>query len=215
MTAVTETRTWTLLIPAPTTMQTSNRRERWHSIAPRRRAWREAAYWQAAAAKLPRGLTKVRIDVVLRFTTNRRRDAPNYHPEVIKPCVDALAPPKTAKTGKGERVDPGWGLIPDDTEEFVFLTEPEIGPTVPKAEYPYGLVELTITDISGEDPVIDDAGFETERRSMRRTTAWTYRCPARHQIVVTVRGEQEQEPVSYRALFRDEHSGCCRVDEVA
>lgn len=148
MAAMTETRVWTLMIPAPTAMQTSNRREHWRAIAPRRRAWRESAYWHAAAAKLPKGLGRVRIDVELRFTTNRRRDAPNYYPEVIKPCVDALSPPKQVKSKNGVRVEPGWGLVSDDTAEFVDLTAPTIGPTVSRAEYPHGLVVLTITDLS-------------------------------------------------------------------
>jgi hypothetical protein len=187
-------------------MQTSNRREQWHSIAPRRRKWREAAYWQAAAAKLPKGITKVRIDVTLRFTINRRRDAPNYYPEVIKPCVDALSPPKTVKSGKGERVEPGWGLVPDDTAEFLELSAPEIGPTVSKADFPFGLVELVITDISEQGSVMDAAGFETERREMRRTVEWTFRCRARHQVVVTVRGLEDPGP--YRDLFMAQHAGC-------
>jgi hypothetical protein len=129
-------------------MQTSNRREHWRAISRRRKAWRETAYWHAAAAKLPKGLARVRIDVELRFTTNRRRDAPNYYSDVIKPCVDALAPQKRVKSAKGERVEPGWGLIPDDTAEFLDLTAPRIGETVSRMDYPFGLVVLTITDLS-------------------------------------------------------------------
>lgn len=150
MNAVTTARVWTLAIPAPTAMQTSNRREHWRAISRRRKTWREAAYWHAAAAKLPKGLTKVRIDVELRFTINRRRDAPNYYSDVIKPCVDALAPQKRVKSGSGERVEAGWGLIPDDTAEFLDLGAPRIGDTVSRKDYPYGLVVLTITDLSEE-----------------------------------------------------------------
>lgn len=148
MTAVTETRVWVLEIPAPAPMVTSNRREHWRAISRRRKTWREAAFVRAAAAKLPKGLSRVRIDVELRFTTNRRRDAPNYYPEVIKPCVDALSPARQVKSANGVRVEAGWGLIPDDTAEFLDLLAPRIGPTVAKAEYPYGLVVLTITDLS-------------------------------------------------------------------
>lgn len=152
MTTMTDTRTWTLAIPAPTVMQTSNRREHWRAISRRRKAWRDAAYWQAAAAKLPKGLSRVRIDVELRFTTNRRRDAPNYYSDVIKPCVDALSPPRRVTSAKGVRVEAGWGLIPDDTAEFLDLTAPRIGPTVSKAEFPHGLVVFTITDLSEVAP---------------------------------------------------------------
>lgn len=153
MTAMTETRVWTLAIPAPTPMQTSNRREHWTKVSKRRKQWREAAYWRAAAMRLPTGLTKVRIDVELRFTTRRRRDAPNYYSDVIKPIVDALGPQRKAKTKTGVRVEPGWGLIPDDTAEFLDLTAPRIGDPVPKGLHPYGLVVLTITDLSGEETV--------------------------------------------------------------
>lgn len=145
---------WALAIPAPTPMQTSNRCEHWSAVSRRRKAWRQAAYIHAAAAKLPKGLRRVRVDVELRFITNRRRDAPNYYPEVIKPCVDALGPQRVVKArgGPGTRVECGWGLIPDDTAEYLDLTAPRIGATVPKAQHPHGLVVLTITDISHEVP---------------------------------------------------------------
>ncbi|MCG5464179.1 hypothetical protein MED01_002344 [Micromonospora sp. MED01] len=150
MTTMTDTRTWTVAIPAPTPMQTSNRREHWSKISRRRKTWRETAYGRIALAKLPRGLTKIRVDVELRFTTNRRRDAPNYYSDVIKPCIDALAPEKRVKllNRPGHRVEMGWGVIPDDTAEFLDLTAPKIGPVVAKTLHPFGLVVLTITDLS-------------------------------------------------------------------
>jgi hypothetical protein len=150
VTTMTAARTWTLAIPAPAAMQTANRREHWRAVARRRKTWREAAYLWAAVAKLPRGLARVRIDVELRFTTNRRRDAPNYYSEVIKPCVDALTPAREVRSRGSVRVEPGWGLIPDDTEEFLDLGAPRIGPTVSRVLYPYGLVVFTITDLSEE-----------------------------------------------------------------
>ncbi|MEU7170362.1 hypothetical protein ABZ949_02575 [Micromonospora tulbaghiae] len=149
MSATTETRVWTVAIPAPTPMQTSNRREHWSAISRRRKAWRETAYARIAHAGLPTGLTRIRVDVELRFTTNRRRDAPNYYSDVIKPCIDALAPERRAKKpGGGYRVERGWGVIPDDTAEFLDLTAPKIGPVVPKGLHPFGLVVLTVTDLS-------------------------------------------------------------------
>lgn len=142
--------TWTLTIPAPTPMQTSNRREHWRATARRRKQWREAAYLRAASMKLPHGLLKVRVDVELRFTTRRRRDAPNYYSDVIKPCIDAIGPQRRVRTQNGERIELGWGLIPDDTAEFLDLTAPRIGEPVPARLHPYGLVLLTITDLSQE-----------------------------------------------------------------
>jgi hypothetical protein len=148
--AVTDTRVWTLAIPAPLPMKSSNSREHWRAVSRYRKTWREAVYWHAAAARLPKGLSRVRIDVELRFTAVRRRDAPNYHPEVIKPCVDALGPQRQVKGKNGVRTEPGWGLIPDDTAEFLDLTAPRIGDPVPKGLHPNGLVILTITDLTGE-----------------------------------------------------------------
>lgn len=149
MTTTTATRTWTLAIPAPVPMKSSNAREHWRAVARDRKAWREATYWRAAAFKLPKGLRKVRVDVELRFTAVRRRDAPNYYSEVIKPCIDALGPARTVESKKGVRVEPGWGVIPDDTAEFLDLTPARIGDPVAKGAYPHGLVVLTITDLTG------------------------------------------------------------------
>jgi hypothetical protein len=141
-------RVWTLAIPAPEPMKSANAREHWRAVSRSRRTWREAAYLWAATAKLPRGLAKIRIDVELRFTAVRRRDAPNYHPTVIKPCVDALGPQRIVRGKNGIRVEPGWGLIPDDTAEYLDLTSPRIGVPVPRGSYPHGLVVLTITDLT-------------------------------------------------------------------
>lgn len=147
MTTTAGTRTWTVVIPAPTPMQTSNRREHWSAISRRRRIWRETAYGRVALANLPTGLAKVRVDVKLRFTTNRRRDAPNYYSEVIKPCVDALGPARQVRFKGQIRTEPGWGLIPDDTAEYLDLSPARIGDPVPKGSHPHGLVVLTITEV--------------------------------------------------------------------
>ncbi|MEV1315325.1 hypothetical protein AB0J14_04490 [Micromonospora arborensis] len=151
MTTMTDTRTWTVAIPAPHPMKTVNRNEHWSAGSRRRRDWRETAYARIALADLPKGLVRIRVDVELRFTTNRRRDAPNYYGDVIKPCIDALSPEKRVKArgGNGFRVERGWGVIPDDTAEFLDLAAPKIGPLVAKTLHPFGLVVLTITDLSG------------------------------------------------------------------
>lgn len=150
MTTQTATRTWTVAIPAPAPMKTANRNEHWSAGSRRRRAWRETAYARIALANLPRGLSRIRVEVELRFTVSRRRDAPNYYTDVIKPCIDALSPERKVKkqNGAGYRLERGWGVIPDDTAEFLDLTAPTIGPVVSKGLHPYGLVVLTITDLS-------------------------------------------------------------------
>jgi hypothetical protein len=45
-----------------------------------------------------------------------------------------------------------------------------------------------------------------EQREMRRSSRWTYRCPADHWAAVTVRGHDE--PAGYGDLFRELHAGC-------
>lgn len=151
MGALADTRVWTLAIPAPVPMKSANSNDHWRTTSRSRRTWREAAYGRAALAKLPRGLHRIRVDVELRFTTVRRRDAPNYHAGVIKPCIDALTPERRVRKKDGSyRVEHGWGLIPDDTAEFLDLTAPRIGDPVSSGLHPYGLVVLTITDLSGE-----------------------------------------------------------------
>ncbi len=48
-----------------------------------------------------------------------------------------------------------------------------------------------------------------QRRLMRRSSAWTYRCAAGHSVTVSVRGHEE--PVEYGALFGRLHSACREV----
>lgn len=142
-------RTWTLRFPAPAEMLSVNGNPHWRRTSPVRKTWREAVFVHAKAAKLPVGLTKVRIDVLLRFPTNGRRDAANYHGNCVKPLVDAMGPPiNTVRAGK-PIVAPGYGLIADDTAEFLDGPFVRLGPKVadPKA-CPFGEVLVTITDLS-------------------------------------------------------------------
>jgi hypothetical protein len=145
-------RTWTLTFPAPTSMPSVNSgNQHWRKMSPIHKTWRETAYIHAKAAKLPVGLVKVRIGIELRFPTNGRRDAGNYYTHVVKPCVDAFGPP-IDKMRAGRRVIAvGYGLIPDDTAEFLDGPFVTLGPKVddPK-QCPYGQVVVTITDLSGE-----------------------------------------------------------------
>ena len=148
------TRTWTVEIPAPQPIKSVNKQEHRLAAGRYRRVWRETAWARYANAKLPKGLSRIRVEVELRFTTGHKRDAPNYHYHVIKPIVDALQPERRVKKPKGGiRVERGWGVVPDDCDEFVELREPRIGPVVPKGRYPFGLVVLTVTDLSGGSDV--------------------------------------------------------------
>ncbi|GGN39737.1 hypothetical protein FHR83_006651 [Actinoplanes campanulatus] len=203
MTIMTETRTWTLSIPAPERMLSANSKPHHRVAGVVRKAWREATYLYAQQAKLPTGLDRVRIDIVLHHTVNRNRDDANWHPYVGKPITDALGPERRAQSRNGAvRIDAGYGLIPDDNPTHLDGPFISLGEKVSRKEYPRGLAVVTIVDLTGQPT----DGFETERRVMSATTAWTFRCPARHQVVVTMRGQEDPGP--YRDLFMSEHAGC-------
>jgi hypothetical protein len=116
---------------------------------PVRKTWREAVFVHAKAAKLPVGLARIRVEVELRFPREGRRDAANYHGNVVKPLVDALGPPiNTVRAGKPINA-PGYGLIADDTAEHLDGPFVRLGPKVedPK-RCPFGEVTVVITDLS-------------------------------------------------------------------
>lgn len=147
MTAVTKVRTWELTIPAPAQMCTENtNKSRWVT-GPAVKAWREASFTYAKQAKLPKGLTRVRIDVVLHCVDNRGRDTLNMHKFVIKPLVDGLCRERIVRGKKGVRVEVGYGLVPDDNPRFVDGPHPTIGAVLDKRRYPLGLAVVTITDL--------------------------------------------------------------------
>lgn len=141
--------TWTLRFPAPAEMLSVNGNPHWRRTSPVRKTWREAVFVHAKAAKLPVGLARIRVDVELRFPREGRRDAANYHGNVVKPLVDALGPPiNTVRQGKPINA-PGYGLIADDTAEYLDGPFVRLGPKVgdPKT-CPFGEVVVKITDLS-------------------------------------------------------------------
>jgi hypothetical protein len=104
----------------------------------------------------------VRIDVELRFPTAGRRDAANYHGNVIKPLVDACGPAIDTVRG-GKRISAvGYGLIPDDTAQYLDGPYVRLGEPARDKAMPFGQVVVTITDLSAEnsvnDPLIDNPG---------------------------------------------------------
>ncbi len=143
-------RLWTLAFPAPASMISVNGNPHWRKTSPARKAFREAMFVHAKAAKVPVGLARVRVDIVLRFPRNGRIDASNYYGNVGEPLVDAIGPAINTVRGGKPVVAPGLGVIPDDTAEFLdgpFLT---LGPKVddPK-RCPFGQVIVTVTDLGG------------------------------------------------------------------
>jgi crossover junction endodeoxyribonuclease RusA len=103
---------WRLEFPAPAPWLNMNSRLQHRAQAGERKLWRDAAHVWAKHRKLPKGLTKVRIDATLAFPTNRRRDVSNYM-ATVKAVVDGL-------------VD--YGLIRDDADEYL------IGPFLHRAD---------------------------------------------------------------------------------
>lgn len=134
---------WHLEIPAPTQWLDANRRARLHHMQRSRDTaqWRNAAFWTAAAAGLPKGLQRVKITATLHFPTNRHRDRENYY-DAVKPCIDGLAAPK--KPGQA-----GWGLIPDDTPEHLAPVVLHLEVGKPAGATKYGLLVLDIETDGG------------------------------------------------------------------
>jgi hypothetical protein len=149
MTAVTDTRVWTLRFAAPARMYSVNTTEHWRRTAAAKKVWREATYTYAQQAKLPKLLARVRIDITLHFTTRAQRDTANFHPLVGKPIVDALGAGRIVKYKGTERVEVGYELIADDTPKHLDGPHLLIGAPVPAKDHPFGLVVVTITDLGG------------------------------------------------------------------
>jgi hypothetical protein len=146
---------WRLTFPAPAPMLSSNSRHHWRKTSPIRKTWREAMYLYARHAKLPTGLDRIRVDVLLRMPTARKADAPNFHQYVCKPLVDAIGPARDQIIRRGSRAgtvvhEPGYGVIPDDTERYIDGPHPSIGQPARDRAMPFGQVVVTITDLSAE-----------------------------------------------------------------
>lgn len=136
MTAVADTRTWTLTIPAPATWLNANQRVDLRRQTPDRRAWRDAGHVYARQAKLPK-LGRAHILAELRFADARNRDVHNLYP-TIKAIVDGL-------------ID--FGLLPDDSHHYLVGPDLRYGTRADKR--PGGVsgeVVLTITDLSEAAP---------------------------------------------------------------
>lgn len=145
---------YVLHIPAPTVPLSKNSGPSRFRRAQIVKAWRGTTFQCARTARLPKGLARVRIDVALRFSTNRHRDEANYH-DTAKPIVDALGPEIKYwrnRSGRRELVyAPGYGLIADDTPQYLDGPHVTIGKVLPKNVYgPECVVTVKITDLSGE-----------------------------------------------------------------
>lgn len=96
-----------------------NDRGHWASKANKTRATREATMWAAKTARLPRAVHHVTVQLHYRPRDNRRRDTDNLV-ATLKPICDALA--------AGTTKNPGYGIVPDDTPQYMSKPEPIIHP---------------------------------------------------------------------------------------
>lgn len=144
---------WVVRIPAPIRIRSVNQRIQGRGDSAYRRLWRETAYAELVDAHVPQGLDRVRIDIQIRFRKPARRDTSNYH-SIAKPIVDACGPERRTRLprGGGVAVARGHGVIADDTPRFLCCTDdPHItfgDPVGDDPRWPFGLVMLTITDLS-------------------------------------------------------------------
>lgn len=78
---------------------------------------REQTLFLARAARLPRGVEHVTVQLHYRPRDNRRRDTDNLV-ATLKPICDGLA--------GGKPTTPGYGMVPDDVPAFMAKPEPII-----------------------------------------------------------------------------------------
>lgn len=136
-------RSWRLELPAPTKWLDANRRTTMHHMARSRevKTWRTLAFYKAQQAKLPKGLSRVQITATLWFPTNRHRDRENYY-DAVKPVIDGLTVPRKAGCV-------GYGLIQDDTPQYLAPVVLKMKVGKPEGATPFGLLVLDIVEDQG------------------------------------------------------------------
>jgi len=144
-------RQWTITINAPGEWHTANIELDRHRKGRLVYAWRTAALAAAQAARLPKGLTCVGIGAVARFKAGGRapvRDRDNLRP-TLKAVIDGLGPKRMFVRNRKLHVAPGYGLIVDDSDQYLAYSDITIGPRLPVKPYgPFGLLVVTITEVT-------------------------------------------------------------------
>ena len=115
----------TLWLPYATPPLTANQRLHWAAKARLTADVRRTAMLLARAAHLPRDCEHVTVALHYTPRDRRRRDPSNLMP-TQKALLDGLA--------AGTQRHPGYGLVPDDTPDYVTETIPTIDP--PSREAP-------------------------------------------------------------------------------
>ncbi|TAK89356.1 MAG: hypothetical protein EPO06_11880 [Burkholderiaceae bacterium] len=148
---------------SPVPFMSMNDRGDRRAEAPMVREWRSAACAAARQQHLPRQLgNRVRVDVAVHFPdvdargrpNGQDRDRHNYYP-TAKHLLDGLTPPKPLTQvidlpGGGKRKVPagqtvGYPLLIDDADWYVDGPVVVIRELVPRVQYPFGAVTITIT----------------------------------------------------------------------
>ncbi|WP_051797289.1 hypothetical protein [Catenuloplanes japonicus] len=141
-------RTWTITVNDPGCgFLTANVRGHSREKARVTKAWRDVTYQLAQYAKLPTGLHRIRVDAIIRPTTNRGRDILGNWTDAAKPSVDALGP-AFVRGGKKPAHAPGIGMIPDDNPTHLDGPYPHLG----SISKPVGSLTLVIVDLSQLHP---------------------------------------------------------------
>lgn len=110
------------------------------------RQLREEVVMRLRSKRVAKPARHVVVTFHYRPRQNRTRDTDNLI-ATIKPLVDALGPGRPAqmtRAGKMTKPVPGYGLVPDDTPEFVTRPEPVIH-RADKTTGPACWLALTIT----------------------------------------------------------------------
>lgn len=113
-------------------LQTNRNQNRWE-VTKYRRLIREEVFLRATAAKLPKGLPFVSVQLHYRPKISRDRDTDNLTP-TAKPACDALTQGKPAyldKKGKPHAAVLGYGLVKDDTPKYMRRPETQIHDPLP------------------------------------------------------------------------------------
>lgn len=100
---------------------TWNYRGHWAKKAKITKTIRDEIHVRAQAARLPRNLGHITVTFHYQPGDNRHRDTDNLG-ATTKPIFDALA--------AGTRTHPGYGMVKDDTPQYMTKPEPIIHPPV-------------------------------------------------------------------------------------
>lgn len=137
-------REWSFGFDPPADWVTPNDRtqHRWDSNRPQ---WRATAATLAQRHKLPKGLRRARIDIVI-APPHKKHDRSAFSP-TCKAIVDGLGPPffrKPSGRSKGAAA-PGYGLISNDSRKYLDGEHLHLIDPAP----PRGHVWVYVTDLAG------------------------------------------------------------------